>query len=136
MSLYQKKQNSGLHNGNRSGLAKYARYFLAMGVVLFFILIVASRLDELKEGGFGLAAPTGFQAIKTIIDQRCVHCHGEAVQMKNIRLDTSDSIKTHAQGIYQQVVVTRQMPMNNATEITEDERAMIGRWFSGGAKIQ
>jgi uncharacterized membrane protein len=26
-------------------------------------------------------------------------------------------------------VVTRQMPMNNATGITDDERALIKRWF-------
>jgi len=25
------------------------------------------------------------------------------------------------------------MPMNNATQITEDERALIKRWFESGA---
>jgi len=28
------------------------------------------------------------------------------------------------------------MPMNNATGITEDERALIGRWYKGGAPTQ
>jgi uncharacterized membrane protein len=40
-----------------------------------------------------------------------------------------------AQNVYQQAVVTRQMPLNNATQITEDERQLIGRWFQSGAKI-
>ena len=36
----------------------------------------------------------------------------------------------------QQVVVLRQMPMNNATGITEAERALIGEWFKAGARTQ
>jgi uncharacterized membrane protein len=35
--------------------------------------------------------------------------------------------------VYQQVVVTRIMPMNNATGITESERALIAQWFREGA---
>jgi uncharacterized membrane protein len=33
-------------------------------------------------------------------------------------------------------VVTKQMPMNNATGITDDERAVIQRWFEAGAPVQ
>jgi uncharacterized membrane protein len=72
--------------------------------------------------------------VQTIVAQHCVTCHGEQVQMKNIRLDSADTLRQHAQNVYQQVVVTRQMPMNNSTGITEDERATIGRWFQAGAK--
>jgi uncharacterized membrane protein len=39
-------------------------------------------------------------------------------------------------GIYQQSVVTKQMPMNNATGITEAERATIKRWYEAGAALQ
>ena len=56
--------------------------------------------------------------------------------MKGVRLDHLDAVKLHAQGIYQQVAVTRQMPLNNATQITEDERQLIKRWFEGGAPLQ
>jgi uncharacterized membrane protein len=34
------------------------------------------------------------------------------------------------------VVLQRLMPLNNATGITEDERALIGRWFAAGASAQ
>ncbi|MEY3475180.1 MAG: hypothetical protein RL087_1638, partial [Pseudomonadota bacterium] len=34
------------------------------------------------------------------------------------------------------VVVTRQMPMNNATQITEAERALVGDWFKAGAPVR
>ena len=76
------------------------------------------------------AAPAAdFAAVSKVIEQRCYMCHGAQVQMKNVRLDSPEGVKQHAQAIYQQVVVTRQMPMNNATSITEDERALIGAWL-------
>jgi uncharacterized membrane protein len=49
-------------------------------------------------------------------------------------LDSPEQIKQHAQNIYQQVVVSKQMPMGNATGLTEEDRAMLGRWFQAGAK--
>jgi uncharacterized membrane protein len=79
------------------------------------------------------AVPTLAQ-VQQVMEQRCLMCHGEQVQMKNVRLDSPDSLRQHAQGIYQQVVVTRLMPMNNATQITDAERELIGRWFLAGAK--
>ena len=45
------------------------------------------------------------------------------------------ALKQHAQSVYQQAVVTRQMPMNNATQITEEERQLLGRWYQEGAKV-
>jgi uncharacterized membrane protein len=56
--------------------------------------------------------------------------------MKNIRLDSPQNVKAYAQYMYQQVVVTRLMPMNNATGITEAERQLIKQWFEGGANTQ
>lgn len=79
-------------------------------------------------------APTLAQ-VQQVLEQRCLMCHGPEVQMKNVRLDSPDSLRQHAQGVYQQVVVTRLMPMNNATQITDAERDLIGRWFLAGAKV-
>jgi uncharacterized membrane protein len=62
-------------------------------------------------------------------------CHAEQVQMKNVRLDSPELVKQHAQNVYQQVVVTKQMPMNNTTGITDEERALIAQWFQAGAKV-
>jgi uncharacterized membrane protein len=64
-----------------------------------------------------------------------VQCHGEQVQMKNVRVDSPEQVQRHAQAIYQQVVVSKLMPMNNSTGITEEERALIGRWFIAGGKV-
>jgi len=77
-----------------------------------------------------------FQAVQKVLEQRCYACHGAALQMKGVRLDSLESMKQHAQLIYQQAVVTKVMPMNNATGITEAERALIGKWFLAGAPVQ
>jgi uncharacterized membrane protein len=58
-----------------------------------------------------------------------VMCHGAALQSKNIRVDSVEALDKHAALVYQQVVVTKQMPMNNATGVTPEEREQIAAWF-------
>jgi uncharacterized membrane protein len=79
--------------------------------------------------------PVSYAQVQAVMSQRCLACHGEQVQMKNVRVDSPEAVLRHAQAIYQQVVVSRLMPMNNSTGITEDERALIARWFLAGAKV-
>ena len=82
------------------------------------------------------AAPATFTAVQAVVTQRCTLCHGAAMQSKNVRLDSADEVRKHAQAIYQQVVVLKIMPMNNATQITDAERMLIGRWFTAGASTK
>ncbi|MCP5281088.1 MAG: urate hydroxylase PuuD [Rhodoferax sp.] len=80
--------------------------------------------------------PVAYAEVQPVLEQRCYMCHGAQLQMKNVRLDSPAALKQHAQAVYQQVVVSRIMPMNNATGITDAERALIGRWFSSGASTE
>ena len=80
-------------------------------------------------------AKADFAAVRGVLEQRCYTCHGAQVQMKNLRLDEPALVRQNAQAIYQQVVVQKLMPMNNATQITDAERALIGRWFEAGALV-
>ena len=86
--------------------------------------------------GAAAPAPVSFAQVQSVLEQRCYLCHGAQVQMKNMRVDSPESAKQHAQAIYQQVVVQKLMPMNNATGLTEEERALIGRWYQAGASIE
>ncbi len=79
------------------------------------------------------ARPATFAEVKSVIDQRCHLCHNAQVPSKNISFQTPELIASHAQQIYQQAVVLKLMPMNNATQITDDERALIKHWFEAGA---
>jgi uncharacterized membrane protein len=82
------------------------------------------------------AQPATYAAVRSVVDQRCTMCHNAALQQKNVALHTPELLKQHAQQVYQQAAVLKLMPLNNATQITEDERALIKRWFEAGAPTQ
>ena len=122
-------QRHGWHHGR----AKNPWPFAAVGVVLLVALIV--WMKPAPVAAVAVPETVDVQQVKAVIEQRCVMCHGEALQSKGVRLDSPALLKQHAQAVYQQTVVTRQMPMNNATGITEEERALIGQWFKTGAAV-
>ncbi len=82
------------------------------------------------------AEPVRFGQVQQVIEQRCAMCHNAALASKNVALHTPELVRQHAQAVYQQTVVLRLMPMNNATQITEEERALIRRWFEAGAVLE
>ena len=81
------------------------------------------------------AQPVAFAQVQAVVNQRCVLCHNAQLASKNVALHTPALVGQHAQQIYQQVVVLKAMPMNNATQITDDERALLQRWFEHGAAL-
>lgn len=83
-------------------------------------------------GGAASAAggpPPDAGAIAEVMERRCLACHNQVLAQKGVALHTPELLSRHAQAVYQQVVVTRQMPMSNATQITEAERALVKRWY-------
>ncbi|TNF51361.1 MAG: hypothetical protein EP308_13530 [Burkholderiales bacterium] len=123
-----------LRHGHKLGRNSHPWPYAAVGVVVLLALIVWLRPAPTQP----VTAPqqVGLAQIQGIMAQRCVMCHGEALQSKNVRLDSPEALRQHAQTVYQQVVVTRQMPMNNATGITEEERAIVAQWFRQGAPLE
>ncbi len=109
--------------------------YAAAGVLAIVSVVVALAPAPRPAGDAQATAPVGYATVQPILAQRCYTCHAEQVQMKNVRLDSPQAVALHAQGIYQQAVVTRIMPMNNATQITDAERETLKRWFEGGAKL-
>ncbi|HNK19209.1 MAG TPA: urate hydroxylase PuuD [Piscinibacter sp.] len=79
------------------------------------------------------AAPPSFAQVRAVVEQRCAMCHNEQVISKGVQLHTPELIEKNAQALYQQAVVLKAMPMNNATQITEEERSLLGRWYEAGA---
>ena len=77
-----------------------------------------------------------FAEVQTIINARCAMCHNAQVNQKNIQLHTPELIAKNAQAMAQQSVITRIMPLANATQMTEEERAKLGAWVSAGAKLE
>jgi uncharacterized membrane protein len=48
---------------------------------------------------------------------------------KGVLLDTPEHIAQFAPAIRMQAVLTHAMPPNNFSQMTDDERAVLARWF-------
>ena len=107
--------------------------YAAVGTLIIVGLVVWLAPAPPARGGRRAAPPVSMARCKAVIDQRCALCHNAQVQQKNVALHTPELIKQHAQTVYQQAVVLKLMPLNNATQITDDERALIKRWYEAGA---
>ena len=84
----------------------------------------------------GAVAQFDTKELQAVLQQRCVQCHGAEVQMKGLRLDVPEQVASRASLIYQRVVQQKLMPLNNATQMTEAERALVARWFQAGAPVR
>ena len=82
------------------------------------------------------AGPVTYAELRQVLDARCVMCHNEQLASKNVNLAHAESVAQHAQTINQQVAILKTMPLNNATQITDAERALVGRWFKEGAPVK
>jgi uncharacterized membrane protein len=110
-------------------------HYAVVGTVALAVVVFA-LLPPPQAAQPAAAAPVRFADVQAVVAQRCTLCHGPAMQSKNVRLDSAGDVAKHAQAIYQQAVVLKIMPINNATQITDAERALIGRWFTAGASTQ
>jgi uncharacterized membrane protein len=106
---------------------------LALAAVLIFVLAPQSQ------SAAGMTA-ADFPAVQQVFVARCVTCHsitptrqGITAAPKGVMFDTQVEIVANARRAYDQVVVTKAMPLGNVTGMTDDERELIGRWVRSGA---
>ena len=124
-------------HGYRLGRCAHPWPYAAVGVALVGAVIVGIRPAAPQAGAAGDTPVAHVEPaqVLAVVQQRCVPCHGEALASKGVRLDSAPAPAQHAPAVYQQVVVTRQMPINNATGLTEAERALIAAWWRAGAPV-
>ena len=130
-----------MRHGYKLGRNSHPWPYALVGVVLIVAAIVwmkppAPPAVATKPAATSAAVAPSVRDVQLVLEQRCTACHGAAVQMKNVRLDSPQALKQHAQSVYQQAVVSKAMPMNNSTGITDAERALIGQWFLAGARTE
>ena len=69
-------------------------------------------------------------------DQRCVVCHNAQVQHKNVALDTPEAEGSTRSSRVPAAAVLRQMPLNNATQITDADRpAGQAGWYESAQRL-
>jgi uncharacterized membrane protein len=104
--------------------------------VLFFVGAAALLIPKLDTH----TAVVPFAEIKPVLDLRCLSCHAEKPSFqglpeapKGVKLDTPQRVRAQALQIHQQAVLSKAMPPGNLTGMTDEERALLDRWYRSGA---
>ena len=117
-----------------------------IGIVIFALAPRSSAAPGAEAatgvGGGSSVAAVHYADVAPIVAARCAVGHathpteaGYAAAPEGVLLDTPEHIAANAQRIYVQAVQTHAMPLGNTTGITLAERATLGRWISGGARL-
>jgi uncharacterized membrane protein len=112
----------------------------AMGAFAIAGLMVVTRID--RNTVPEIDQPVSFTRVQEIVANRCVTCHSARPSDTmfpsaplGVMLDTPQQIKMMSTRIHVRAVEQQNMPFNNRTAITPEERGELGRWFRDGAKI-
>jgi uncharacterized membrane protein len=120
---------------------------IVAGVVALFALIAAPSTRDPSSDGATRAAVAGvagrvvtFEEARRVIDRRCAACHSAqpsdltfGAAPVGVMFDTPEQILSRVARIRERAVVTRTMPPANKTHISDEERAILGRWIELGA---
>jgi uncharacterized membrane protein len=119
-----------------SGRASPVPLLAAAALLLLVAVAVAPRNTAASAGS------VDFGAVRTVVHERCTTCHAAApghpgflAAPAGVVLETDAQIAAEAFRIHQQTVVTRAMPIGNLTNITDEERGLIDRWYRAGAGV-
>ena len=100
--------------------------------------IAALSWAGMRSTRIAAAHPPSLDQVAEVVSARCSMCHmpqpvwaGFVHAPDDVLLDTPAHIAAHARQIEIFAVMTRAMPPGNVTEITEDERRLIGAGLAG-----
>ena len=86
-------------------------------------------------------ASVDFDKVHAVIQERCAVCHSAtptsplfSAAPGCVMLDTAQQIQLMAPRIQAQAVASQIMPLGNITQMTQQERDLIGTWINQGAR--
>lgn len=122
------------------GRANYWLIPVSSAAIIALAFIASPRSAPKPEGAN--AGPVPFYEAYRIVTLRCQPCHAKyptdtenATAPNGAMFDTPAQIVARKDEIYARSVVARTMPQGNKTNMTEEERATLGRWIEQGAKV-
>jgi uncharacterized membrane protein len=87
-------------------------------------------------GGAAAGPVVPVSRVQQIVEQRCALCHAGNNAAAGVRLDTVDDVAAQAQAVERVAVLSKAMPLGNATGMTDAERDLLGRWIRQGAATE
>jgi len=77
-----------------------------------------------------------YSQVESVFQNRCLSCHGSQptddvfkTPPKGAIFETKEQIRASAEKIYLNVIQAKTMPLGNKTQMTDEERALVGRWL-------
>lgn len=118
-------------NYERSG----KNLLLPIGALLVLILFFSSR----ETNGNDAPVPD-FKTVKSVIAARCFSCHANptkdplfATVQGGVDFSDEKNIVLFAARIRERAVITKTMPFGNRTNMTQEERDLLGAWINAGS---
>jgi uncharacterized membrane protein len=128
------------HYLNLREKGKYNVWILPISVLILiavcFITAPSKNPGECKEN-------VSINEVTAIVNRRCIQCHSRrptddiiTAPPNGIVYETPADIVKLKDKIMQRVVITKSMPQNNKTNMTQEERDLIRCWIDQGASVK
>jgi len=118
---------------------RHARWMLPFAAIALIALVMVTSPSKVNLSSNEMVT---FSEAQAIIQKRCVSCHSQnptddtqTVTPNGVMFDTPEEIHKMADRIMVRAIQTKTMPQANKTQMTEEEREILGRWILQGAKL-
>ena len=113
----------------------------AVALLLGVVFVTAPPAQSGGAAGATCTQEVGISQVNMIVQKRCIQCHSShptddvfKSPPNGVVYDTPEDIIRLKDKIMQRVVITKTMPQNNKTQITQEERDLIRCWIEQGAR--
>ena len=120
----------------------YKPQVLVSGIAAFFVLMLAiapwHTLNVQASNGDATQEATVISDAQawTIINTRCTECHSKTPTSEMFKtapsgfvIDSIDEAKKFSQSIYTRAIISKDMPLANLTNMTDEERELLSSWL-------
>ena len=127
------------HFFNRWHEGAVAWHIPVTAAIALVALAFAIRPADGGEGSASAGDEVAFAEVERVIEERCAACHSAEPTLvpsapAGVTFDTPEEIAARAEAIERLAVSSRAMPPGNATGMTDEERDLLARWLSQGAR--
>ncbi len=113
----------------------FALAAVTLGVLMFMTEPNRMNLTAAERSGSAVE----YSQVQAVMNSRCITCHSDhptddifKIAPNNVRLETEAQLRQWAPKIYERVVVQKNMPLVNKTQMTDEERALMARFIAQG----